>query len=105
MGQAMPQPTLRPFLPTDTPMLAAIFVASIAELTGDDYSETQQAAWANAAEDELPAYLAALSPDGGTVVALPPVAETVPPDERYEEAVIALIWQTGKLHGEAPYAD
>jgi putative acetyltransferase len=52
MGQAMPQATLRPFLPTDTPILAAIFVASISELTGDDYSETQQAAWASAAEDE-----------------------------------------------------
>jgi len=48
----MPQPALRPFLPTDTPILAAIFVASIAELTSDDYSEAQQAAWASAAEDE-----------------------------------------------------
>ena len=48
MGQAMPQATLRPFLPTDTPIVAAIFVASITELTGDDYSETQQAAWASA---------------------------------------------------------
>ena len=27
-------------------MLAAIFVASIEELTGDDYSEAQQEAWA-----------------------------------------------------------
>jgi putative acetyltransferase len=52
MGQAMPQPALRPFLPTDTPILAAIFTASIAELTSDDYSEDQQAAWASAAEDE-----------------------------------------------------
>jgi putative acetyltransferase len=52
MGQEMPQATLRPFLPTDTPILAAIFVASISELAGDDYSETQQAAWASAAEDE-----------------------------------------------------
>ena len=33
-------------------MLAAIFVASIEELTGDDYSEAQQEAWAQAAEDE-----------------------------------------------------
>lgn len=33
-------------------MLAAIFVAAIEELTGDDYSEAQQAAWAQAAEDE-----------------------------------------------------
>lgn len=48
----MPQPALRPFLPTDTPILAAIFVASITELTSDDYSENQQAAWASAAEDE-----------------------------------------------------
>jgi putative acetyltransferase len=48
----MPQPALRPFLPADTPILAAIFVASIGELTGDDYSETQQAAWASAADDE-----------------------------------------------------
>ena len=27
-------------------MLAAIFVAAIEELTGDDYSEAQQEAWA-----------------------------------------------------------
>ncbi|WP_299720088.1 GNAT family N-acetyltransferase [Tardiphaga sp.] len=52
MGQAMPQPALRPFLPTDTPILAAIFTASIAELTSDDYSGDQQAAWASAVEDE-----------------------------------------------------
>ena len=39
-------------LAEDTPMLAAIFVASIEELTGDDYSEAQQEAWAQAAEDE-----------------------------------------------------
>ena len=52
MGQALPKPGLRPFLPADVPMLAAIFVASIEELTGDDYSEAQQAAWAQAAEDE-----------------------------------------------------
>ncbi|MGJ5177468.1 GNAT family N-acetyltransferase [Bradyrhizobium oligotrophicum] len=52
MGQALPRPALRPFLPADTPVLAAIFVASIQELTGDDYSEEQQEAWASAAEDE-----------------------------------------------------
>ena len=33
-------------------MLAAIFVAAIEGLTGDDYSEAQQEAWAQAAEDE-----------------------------------------------------
>ena len=52
MGQALPKPALRPLLAEDTPMLAAIFVASIQELTGDDYSEAQQEAWAAAVEDE-----------------------------------------------------
>jgi putative acetyltransferase len=52
MGQALPKPGLRPFLPTDTPVLAAIFAASVAELTGDDYSEAQQEAWASAVDDE-----------------------------------------------------
>jgi putative acetyltransferase len=52
MGQALPKPALRPFLAEDTPMLAAIFVAAIEELTGDDYSEAQQQAWASAADDE-----------------------------------------------------
>jgi len=45
-------PALRPFLPADTPVLAAIFAASIEALTGDDYSEAQQEAWATAADDE-----------------------------------------------------
>jgi putative acetyltransferase len=48
----MPKPALRPFLPADVPMLAAIFVAAIQELTGDDYSEAQQEAWAEVADDE-----------------------------------------------------
>jgi putative acetyltransferase len=52
MGQALPKPALRPYLAADTPMLAAIFVAAIQELTGDDYSEAQQEAWAAAADDE-----------------------------------------------------
>jgi putative acetyltransferase len=52
MGRALPKPALRPFLPADAPVLAAIFVAAIEELTGDDYSEAQQEAWASAAEDE-----------------------------------------------------
>jgi putative acetyltransferase len=43
---------LRPFLPSDTPLLAEIFRASIAELTTDDYSEAQQAAWMASAGDE-----------------------------------------------------
>lgn len=52
MAQAHPKPALRPFLPADVPILAAIFAASIEELTGDDYSEAQQEAWMAAAEDE-----------------------------------------------------
>jgi putative acetyltransferase len=45
-------PALRPFLPADTPVLAAIFAAAIEELTSDDYSEAQQEAWAAVADDE-----------------------------------------------------
>jgi putative acetyltransferase len=52
MGQALPKPALRPFLAADTPILAAIFVAAIEQLTGEDYSEAQQHAWASAADDE-----------------------------------------------------
>jgi putative acetyltransferase len=52
MAQAMPKPALRPMLPVDVPVLAAIFVAAIQELTGDDYNEAQQTAWAAAADDE-----------------------------------------------------
>lgn len=52
MGQTLPKPGLRPFLPADTPVLAAIFVAAIEQLTCDDYSEAQQQAWAGVADDE-----------------------------------------------------
>jgi putative acetyltransferase len=48
----LPKPALRPFLGADVPVLAAIFVAAIQELTGDDYGEAQQEAWASAADDE-----------------------------------------------------
>jgi putative acetyltransferase len=47
-----PKLALRPMLPADVPDLAEIFRASIEELTGDDYSEAQQEAWASAADDE-----------------------------------------------------
>jgi putative acetyltransferase len=52
MGQTLPKPALRPYLAADTPVLAAIFAASVLELTGDDYSKAQQEAWAAIAEDE-----------------------------------------------------
>ncbi len=43
---------LRPMLPADGPVLADIFRASIEGLTGEDYDEEQQAAWASSADDE-----------------------------------------------------
>jgi putative acetyltransferase len=52
MARAHPTFALRPFLIEDTPLLAEIFRASIEELTADDYSQSQQKAWASAADDE-----------------------------------------------------
>src|SRR3981081_3333131 len=51
-ARANPTLALRPFLPVDAPLLADIFRSSIEELTGDDYSQAQQDAWASAADDE-----------------------------------------------------
>ena len=50
-ARAVPAPGLRPYLPADAPLLAMIFQESIEELTGDDYSAGQQAAWAKEADD------------------------------------------------------
>jgi len=52
MAQVLPKPALRPFLAEDIPVLAAIFAASIEDLTGDDYNEAQREAWASVADDE-----------------------------------------------------
>src|ERR1700745_3462187 len=52
MAQTLPKPALRPFLAADVPILAAIFIAAIEELTADDYSEAQREAWARGADDE-----------------------------------------------------
>jgi putative acetyltransferase len=52
MSAAKPTLSLRPFLPTDTPLLAEIFRASVDELTVDDYSDAQRQAWVAAADDE-----------------------------------------------------
>ena len=51
MAQALPKAALRPMLPADAAYLAAIYRASVMELTGDDYSEAQQEAWADRSED------------------------------------------------------
>ena len=53
MGQTLPAVGLRPYLPADAAMVAAIFVESIEGLTGEDYSEAQQQAWASLADDEM----------------------------------------------------
>lgn len=42
---------LRPYLPRDVMALRELFAASIEELTQDDYTEDQRAAWASRAED------------------------------------------------------
>ena len=52
MAQTLSEPALRPFLAADIPILAAIFLAAIEELTADDYSEAQRQAWSGAADDE-----------------------------------------------------
>lgn len=51
MAVAHPKLALRPFLPTDAPVLREIFRDSIEDLTADDYTEAQQEAWASAADD------------------------------------------------------
>ena len=51
MARAHPSFGLRPFLPADASLLADIFRESIGGLTGEDYSPSQQEAWAATADD------------------------------------------------------
>jgi putative acetyltransferase len=51
-AQAHPKFALRPYLAEDAAVLSEIFRESITELTGDDYSEAQQEAWIETAEEE-----------------------------------------------------
>ena len=53
MPEQNDKPVLRPLLPDDAPALAAIFGASVDELTAEDYDEDQRAAWMATAEDEV----------------------------------------------------
>ncbi|MFG1413035.1 GNAT family N-acetyltransferase [Xanthobacter sp. VTT E-85241] len=72
--EGLPRPALRPLLPADTEALAALFRASIEELTGEDYDTDQQEAWIGAADDEgafgarLAAELTLVATMGGTPV-------------------------------------
>ncbi|MGO4388787.1 GNAT family N-acetyltransferase [Microvirga sp. 2YAF29] len=52
MGQSLPKPGLRPFLPDDLQTLVEIYQASVMELAEDDYSGAQREAWAAKADDE-----------------------------------------------------
>jgi putative acetyltransferase len=65
-ARAHPNIAMRPFLPADAALLAEIFRASIAELTGEDYSQGQQEAWSSLADDE--AAFAARLANGLTLV-------------------------------------
>ncbi len=51
-ASAFPKPSLRPYLPSDLPLLSEIRFAAIEELTVDDYDEAQRRAWALEADDE-----------------------------------------------------
>src|SRR5215217_3898746 len=74
MAQQVQKPALRPLLPADAPVLAEIYQASIEELTGEDYTEAQQAAWASLADDvaefgaRLAENLTLVATIGGSVV-------------------------------------
>jgi putative acetyltransferase len=48
----MTEIALRPYLPSDAAILAAIYAASIEELTQDEYTDGQRYAWMALAEDE-----------------------------------------------------
>ena len=73
---------LRPMLPTDAPLLAEIFRASIEELAAEDYSEAQQEAWASAADDDaafaakLAGELTLVATHAGSAVAFASLADS-----------------------------
>jgi putative acetyltransferase len=76
-----PKLAMRPMLPTDVPFLAEIFRASIEELAAEDYSPTQQEAWASVADDEeefaakLTGELTLVATFGGAAVGFAALAE------------------------------
>jgi len=92
-----PQPKLamRPMLPADVPLLAEIFRASIEELTADDYSEAQQEAWAEAADDveafgeRLASGLTLVATLGGSPVGFASLADNTRLDMLYVHPVAA----------------
>jgi putative acetyltransferase len=89
MAQALPKLALRPMLPADSPLLAEVFRAAIEELTIDDYSPSQQEAWASAADDEeafgakLSGELTLVATFGGAPVGFAALANNVRIDMLY----------------------
>jgi putative acetyltransferase len=86
---------MRPMLPADVPLLAEIFRASIEELTADDYGETQQKAWASAADDEeafgarLAQELTLVATHGGAAIGFASLADNTRIDMLYVHPVAA----------------
>ena len=89
ISRPLPKLALRPMLPTDVPLLAEIFRASIEELTMDDYSEAQQEAWASAADDleefgaKLAGALTLVATFGGAAVGFASLADNTRIDMLY----------------------
>jgi putative acetyltransferase len=89
ISRPLPKLAMRPMLPTDVPLLAEIFRASIEELTVDDYSEAQQAAWASMADDDedfgakLEGALTLVATFGGAAVGFASLADNTRIDMLY----------------------
>ena len=89
MARAQPQLAMRPLLPDDVPLLAEIFRASIEELTAEDYSEAQQEAWAETADDldafgaKLAAELTLVATFAGSPVGFAALADNTRIDKLY----------------------
>ena len=90
-----PKPALRPMLPADPPVLAAIFRAAIETLAEEDYAPGQLAAWADSAGDEagfarrLTANLTLVATMGGGPVAFASLKGTDTIDMLYVHPAIA----------------
>jgi putative acetyltransferase len=87
--RAEPKLAMRPMLPEDVPLLAEIFRAAIEELTAEDYSEAQQEAWAETADDleafgaKLAAELTLVATYGGAAVGFASLADNARIDMLY----------------------
>jgi len=95
MARANPRFALRPFLPRDAEIVAAIFRAAIEGLTEDDYNPAQQDAWAAAADDEqafaerLSKHLTLLATLDGSPVGFASLADNKTIDMLYVHPAVA----------------